>query len=59
MQSTWIAVPKIEFSMLSLQITALSKGARKNDLERVVSAFEVLFDWHSVGNELVVGSRVW
>ena len=44
--------------MLFLQIATFSEGTCKCDLEQVVSVFEVLFDWHSVGDELVVGSKV-
>lgn len=43
--------------MLLLQIATLSEGAWKDDLERVFSLFEVLLDWHPVGDKLVVGSR--
>ena len=43
--------------MVFLQIATLFEGTNKDDLERVVSRFEVLFDRHSVGNELVVGSK--
>ena len=45
--------------MLFFQIATLLEGTYKDDLEQVVSVFEVLLDWHSVGNELIVGSRVW
>lgn len=58
-QSTRIAVPEVELSMLFLQIATFLEGTCKDDLERIVSVFEVLFDRHPVGDELVVGSRVW
>jgi len=58
-QSTRIAVPEVELSVLFLQIATFLEGTCKNDLERIVSAFEVFFDRHPVGDELVVGSRVW
>lgn len=44
--------------MSFLQIATLLEGTCKGNLKRVVSEFEVLFDWYSVGDELVVGSRV-
>lgn len=59
MQPTRIAVPKVELSMLFLQIATLLKSTLKDDPERVISVFEVLLDWYSVGNELVVSSEVW
>jgi hypothetical protein len=58
-QPTRIAVPEVELSMLFLQIATFLKGTREDDLERIFSVFEVLFDRHPVGDELVVGSRVW
>jgi len=45
--------------MLFLQIATFLEGTCKDDLEQIVSMFEVLFDRHPVGDELVVGSRVW
>jgi len=44
--------------MLFLQIATPLEGTCKDDLERIVSAFEVMFDWDAVGDELVVGSKV-
>ena len=43
--------------MLFLQITALLEGACKGDLNQVISVLEMLFDGHSVSDELVVGSK--
>ena len=43
--------------MLFLQIATFLEGACKDDLERIVSLFEVLFDRHPAGDELVFGSR--
>jgi hypothetical protein len=34
------------------------ESAREDDLEEVISMFEVLFNRHPVGNELIVGSGV-
>ena len=44
--------------MSFLQIATLLKSAGEDDPKQIVSVFKVLFDWHSVGNELVVGSEV-
>jgi len=57
-QPTRIAVPEVELSMLFLQIATFLEGTCKDDLERIVSVLEVLFDRHPVGGELVVDARV-